>query len=315
MQLIEIPSNPIPENATCGALRASDGVQLRFARWPAPPGRKGTVCVFHGRCEFIEKYFETVRELHARGFAVATFDWRGQGMSDRALADTHKGHVWSFDEYATDLVAFMQEIVLPDCPPPFFALGHSMGASILLRSVWQGRRWFDRIVLSTPLIALPNGFRSTRTARLTARVMRLAGFGTAYVPGGDATVMAMRPFTDNPLTSDPVRHARVAAVLEKEPALRLGSPTVAWVDAAYRVIAEFAEPTFPSSIRQPLLLIAAGRDEIVSTPAIEDFATQLRAGSHLMIAGSKHEIIIEQDRYRQQFWAAFDAFVPGTPLY
>ena len=141
MQLIEIPSNPIPENAICGALRAADGVQLRFARWPAPPGRKGTVCVFHGRCEFIEKYFETVRELHARGFAVATFDWRGQGMSDRALADTHKGHVWSFDEYATDLGAFMQEIVLPDCPPPFFALGHSMGASILLRSVWQGRRW------------------------------------------------------------------------------------------------------------------------------------------------------------------------------
>jgi lysophospholipase len=24
---------------------------------------------------------------------------------------------------------------------------------------------------------------------------------------------------------------------------------------------------------------------------------------------------MEQDRYRGQFWAAFDAFVPGTPLY
>jgi lysophospholipase len=23
----------------------------------------------------------------------------------------------------------------------------------------------------------------------------------------------------------------------------------------------------------------------------------------------------EQDRYRDQFWAAFDAFVPGTPLF
>jgi hypothetical protein len=23
----------------------------------------------------------------------------------------------------------------------------------------------------------------------------------------------------------------------------------------------------------------------------------------------------EQDRYREQFWAAFDAFVPGTPLF
>jgi lysophospholipase len=41
----------------------------------------------------------------------------------------------------------------------------------------------------------------------------------------------------------------------------------------------------------------------------------LRAGSHLVIAGSKHEILQEQDRYRGQFWAAFDAFVPGTPLF
>jgi lysophospholipase len=24
---------------------------------------------------------------------------------------------------------------------------------------------------------------------------------------------------------------------------------------------------------------------------------------------------MEQDRYREQFWAAFDAFVPGTPLF
>ena len=60
---------------------------------------------------------------------------------------------------------------------------------------------------------------------------------------------------------------------------------------------------------------AAGRDEIVSTPAVEEFATQLRAGSHLIIAGAKHELIMEQDRYRAQFWAAFDAFVPGTPVF
>jgi lysophospholipase len=24
---------------------------------------------------------------------------------------------------------------------------------------------------------------------------------------------------------------------------------------------------------------------------------------------------MEQDRYRSQFWAAFDAFVPGTPVF
>ena len=42
---------------------------------------------------------------------------------------------------------------------------------------------------------------------------------------------------------------------------------------------------------------------------------RLRAGSHLIVAGSRHELMHEQDRYRVQFWAAFDAFVPGTPMY
>jgi len=26
-------------------------------------------------------------------------------------------------------------------------------------------------------------------------------------------------------------------------------------------------------------------------------------------------VLMEQDRLRAQFWAAFDAFVPGTPLF
>ena len=72
---------------------------------------------------------------------------------------------------------------------------------------------------------------------------------------------------------------------------------------------------FRASIRQPIIIVAAGRDEIVSTAAIEEFAIRLRAGSHLIVAGSRHELLMEQDRYRAQFWAAFDAFVPGTPLF
>ena len=96
MKLVSIPANPVPEGAALAMLKTPDGVTLRAARWPPPPGRKGTVCLFQGRTEFIEKYFEMVRDLRARGFAVATLDWRGQGLSERALRDPFKGHVDSF---------------------------------------------------------------------------------------------------------------------------------------------------------------------------------------------------------------------------
>jgi lysophospholipase len=115
MALVSIPSNPVPEGAVDGTIKTPDGVELRFARWPAGDGkRKGTVCVFPGRAEMIEKYFEVVSELRARGFAVAVLDWRGQGGSTRMLADPRKGHVEDFAEYQIDLDAFMKQIVLPD---------------------------------------------------------------------------------------------------------------------------------------------------------------------------------------------------------
>ncbi len=183
MKLISIPANPVPEGVATGALKTPDGVSIRYARWEPPSGRKGTVCIFQGRTEFIEKYFELVRDLRARGFAVATLDWRGQGLSERRLRDSRKGHVRSFREYDIDLETFVQEIVLPDCPPPFFALGHSMGAAVLMRAAAHGHRWFDRMVLTAPLIRLIN-IPMLSLAPALVRTLRLVGLGGSYVPGG-----------------------------------------------------------------------------------------------------------------------------------
>src|SRR4029079_283301 len=202
-----------------------------------PPGRKGTVCLFPGRAEFIEKYFETVRELRSRGFAVATFDWRGQGSSDRKLRDPRKGHVGDFSEYELDVDVFMKEVVLPDCPPPLFAVGHSMGATVLLRVAHHGARWFDRVVLSAPMVRLA-GRRNALMSRITVRTLRALGLGSLYVPGGSSAIVASGNYIGNPVTSDPVRHAGTKAVLEPEPALGLGSPTVSWLAAAYRAMDE-----------------------------------------------------------------------------
>ncbi len=127
--------------------------------------------------------------------------------------------------------------------------------------------------------------------------------------------MQQRPFIGNLLTSDPVRYARNVAVLEAEPKLAIGWPTVAWADAAFRVMKQLSEPAFPAGIRQPILIIAAGQDAVVSTAAIDEFAVRLRAGSHLIVPGARHELLMEADRFRLQTLAAFDAFVPGTPLF
>ena len=168
MTLVSIPANPVPENVVSGTIKTPDGAELRFARWAPPANRKGTVCVFTGRGEQIEKYFETVRDLRDRGFAVAMIDWRGQGHSSRRLRDPRKGYVRDFSDFEIDVETFVQQVVLPDCPPPYFALAHSMGGAVMLRVAHAGKRWFDRMVLSAPMIDLPGHAHLVSGARAAA---------------------------------------------------------------------------------------------------------------------------------------------------
>ena len=60
-----------------------------------------------GRAEFIEKYYETIRDLLDRGLSVAIFDWRGQGGSARQLKNPRKGHIDDFSLYERDFSAFV----------------------------------------------------------------------------------------------------------------------------------------------------------------------------------------------------------------
>src|ERR1700724_679337 len=99
MKLVSIPANPVPDNFVTGELKTPDGVSLRFARWLPPAGRKGTVVILQGRGELTEKYFETVRDLRSRGFAVAALEWCDLGLSERMLSDRHKGYVRDFAEH------------------------------------------------------------------------------------------------------------------------------------------------------------------------------------------------------------------------
>lgn len=314
MTLHGIAANPVPEGAVTGNLTTADGITLRFARWNPTGPRKGTVCLFGGRGDMIEKFFEVIGELRERGFAVATFDWRGQGGSARLLADPRKGYVRSFDDYQLDLDAFMRDVALPDCPLPMFALAHSMGGAILLEAVRKGRRWFDRMVLTSPMIDL-YGPAARPWVRMAARASTWIGLGRSYIPHGGPFAITSRPFLDNQVTSDPVRYQRSASIVEAAPELGMGSPTFGWVAAAFQIMNRFADPLYPTMLRQPMLILAAGDDTIVSTAAIERFSVRLRAGSHLVVAGSRHEIMMERDALRSQFWAAFDAFIPGSPAY
>lgn len=315
MDLLDIPNNPVPDGAVSGFITTADGVRLRFARWRhVATQRLGTVCVLHGRSESIEKYFEVTADLRRRGFWVASFDWRGQGASSRPLANRRKSHVEDFSEYDADLEAFMQQVVLPDCPPPYFVLAHSTGALIALRAARARSTRFDRMVLCAPLLGIAPRSVPAPILKLIATLGVVFGLSDVRFPGQELFSADVMPFPGNLVTSDPVRYARFAEVLKTEPKLAVGAPTFGWLHAMRRAVAEAADPDFGPSIHVPVLLVAAGQDRVVSTAAVTRLAQELRAGAHVVVPGARHEIMMERDGLRELFWAAFDAFIPGSSI-
>ena len=90
--LVSIPEAPVPDHGTAEWFVGADGATLRAACFfpggqASTEGPRGSVIVSPGRSEPIEKYYEVVSDLLARGFVVLVHDWRGQGLSVRALPD------------------------------------------------------------------------------------------------------------------------------------------------------------------------------------------------------------------------------------
>jgi lysophospholipase len=302
--------NPVPEGAHVGEFRTLDGIRLRYARFPRTGEvARGTVCLVQGRAEFIEKYFETIADFQKRGFAVATFDWRGQGGSERLIRNPGLGYVERFADYWVDLKSFHGGILLPDCPAPFYLVGHSMGGLVALMAATRDRLMFERILLSAPMLGLDGLPVSMRNMARLGKALSYLGLSQMPVGRRADKPMSEAGFPDNPLTSDRRRYVRMLNILRARPELGIGPPTVQWFAAAAEAMARASGDRFPAAVNIPVLILAAARDRVVSTAATELFGLRMRGGRHMVVAGARHELFMEADPIRGEVLAAFDAFI------
>ena len=294
--------DPVPVRAV--------GADLRAARFDPDPSvaRKGVCVLLNGQTEFIEKYFEVIDELRGRGFAVATFDWRGQGGSSRSLNDHRKSFIGDFSEYDHDLETFLNWIVTPMLGPGEkpVALAHSMGAHNLLRTLVKRPASFAWAALSAPMIGISwRGQREWLVKAVTAFEL-WRGNKAGWVWGMEARDPHRMNFDMQMVTSDAQRFERTQMFLRENPDLRLAGATWGWLAAAIASMAWLK--TQPASITTPLLVVGAGNDRICLTPQAKAFASRAPNARYIEIADAGHEILMEKSVYRTQFWDAFDAF-------
>ncbi|MGP1395374.1 MAG: alpha/beta fold hydrolase [Inquilinaceae bacterium] len=283
-----------------------DGVRVRTGFWPAVGEERGLVTVAGGRSEFIEKYAETAADLSALGFAVRTFDWRGQGLSSRSAVHPYRGHL---DDYQR-LIADLEVLTRPrDTGPPQILLAHSMGGLVALRFLAEHPGRFRAAVLSAPLVGLAQNAIVGPVIAAVARLVVACGGGAWYAPGqGDYDAERYRQGVDR-LTSDPARGAVMLDWIERNPDLRLGGATWGWLDATYRSAALLRDPAYVRRIDVPVLIAMAGKERLVSNSALNRLARRLPKPVVKVYPDALHELLMERDEIRDALLADIDAFL------
>jgi lysophospholipase len=301
--LVATEAAPVPPGAAARWLLRPGGARLRTALFTPPGPSRGSVVLSGGRSEPIEKYFEVIGELQARGFVVLAHDWRGQGLSHRLLADRLKGHLVGHHELVADFTALVDQHPLPR---PRIAIGHSMGGCLtLLALAHGGSSRFAGCVLSAPMLGLRTGSIPPTVARLVARLHRVIGRGASYGPGGPGAPFE-QPFEGNILTHDRRRFARHRAQIAACPDLAIGAPTWSWLDAAFEGMALLARPDRLRRVTIPVIICTAEHDRLVDAEAQRRAVRLLPRGRLVEVPGAFHEILMETDERRAVFWRAFD---------
>jgi lysophospholipase len=308
MTFVETDTNKAPEGGKIVWVEGKGGARIRTAVWPGVGGGRGTVFLMPGKSEYIEKYFEVIAELLERGFAVVSIDWRGQGLSTREIDHPIKAFIGNFEDFLDDFEAVF-DVHSRDLEGPWICMAHSMGGNIALRLAGETRTPFDAMILTAPMTSLNMPAIWEKSAGAVALAAVSSGAGGYFIPGAGSYDPLAESFDSNTVTSDPQRHARTVAIVKALPQIAQGGATYAWIHEAIKSIRKIAKPEFGRGIRMPMLIVAASKDKLIDPLTNRYLGVNIPGAEFHMIEGSMHEILMEKDEYRAQFWKYFDDFV------
>ena len=293
-----------------GTFRNSSGAGLRYGFCEPAQVPRARIVLLTGFREFGEKYFETIRDLLALGYAVWQMDWYSQGGSDRHFDNHQKVGGASLTGAVADLRLLVNDVLPNDPETPLVIVSHSTGGLIVVRYLHDHPDTVTAAVMSAPLFALyTNGLPGWLALGL-ARLAVMAGLGAKYIPGGgDWPRGPRRVAGDSPTSDDPERRLLQEQWMDACPNLRMGGPTFGWLASAFRLMRESTRASYLQSVRTPILIGSAGRDSLVRSEAHGRAAGLLHNAELVSFPEAKHELFMEFDAVRDRWLAEIDRFI------
>ncbi|WIY24110.1 alpha/beta hydrolase [Parasedimentitalea psychrophila] len=286
-----------PEGGQAHWVKTSDGLRIRVGHWQPETATKGTVLLFPGRTEYIEKYGPAAAELANRGYATLTIDWRGQGLADRMLPDRRLGHIDDFQDFQKDIAAALDLGDRLALPKPYFLIGHSMGGAIGLRALIEGLP-VKACVFTGPMWGIDIAPAMRLLSRLMGKIGPAIGLGGKLVPTLELqTYVLANPFDGNTLTNDPAMYQLMRDQLQAQPGLALGGPTIGWLGQGLQDCAALAALDSPAL---PCITFLGKQEQIVDCPAIHDRMARWPGGELVLLDNVQHEVMMEAAEVRSR---------------
>jgi lysophospholipase len=258
---------------------------------PGHPER--TLVIIPGRGETEHKYAEFLYSMRGTGTRVCVLFARGQGLSDRLLADPQKCHIRSVRSLSSDISLLIDRLGISN----FGLMAFSMGGLITLDWLDGAKNPPARCALIAPYI-WPCVKLGQAAMECVAAIGLLPFVRTMYTPYGAA--YRRIPFEENYHSHCRERYEAYHDYYAAHPETLTGSPTFGFVSTAtFRQLRLMAGR---SQLRSKILFMPAGLDRVVSTPAAVDFYTRHRGDalspSLEVIGGAFHDVINESDEIR-----------------
>lgn len=287
-----------PEDGRAFWLTTADGLRIRVGVW-CRTAKRGTVLLFPGRSEYVEKYGRAARDLARRGFATVSIDWRGQGLADRLLPNPALGHVDRFSDYQADVAAMMAKVVELDLPRPYFLLAHSMGGCIGLRALHEGLP-VDAAAFTAPMWGIQMAPALRPVAWTLSAVARPLRFSHFFAPGQVPAPYVLRVrFEENHLTRDEDMFEWMRAHVVADHRLGLGGASLNWLNQALFEMRGLARRPVPD---MRCLTYLGTREAIVDPLSIHARMAAWPGARLEVIEGAEHEIMMERPAVRDRFF-------------
>lgn len=299
----------------------TDGSHCRTAIWRPEGTAKGTILLLTGRTEFIEKYDEIAHQFLERGFQVLSFDWRGQGLSDRDPEAGDRGYIKDFADYQRDLEFLIEAELHPlhqeiGENKPLHCLAHSMGGNILLNHLQDEANSsqkpsviFDKIILSAPMTKIFTAPFPSVVAEAVANLMCLMGKGKEYAFGQGPYQADKIKFENNALTTDKKQYERMHNWLRHNPKLICSGTCWGWLSAAFDAMNALKDRKKLEKVTADILILSSKHDRVVDASNHEEIANTLPNSILKSYIGTEHELLFEQHFTRDLVWAEIDSFL------